>query len=69
MIEPTETESKRDLDYVADIFLKIAEEAKTEPTLVQEAPHNTPVKRLDEATAARKPILTYRAAKAADVAE
>ena len=69
MIEPTETESKRDLDYVADTFLKIAEEAKTEPALVQEAPHNTPVKRLDEATAARKPILTYRAAKAADVAE
>lgn len=62
MIEPTETESKMDLDYVAEILNKIHEEAKTDAKLVQEAPHNTPVRRLDEATAARRPILTYRAA-------
>lgn len=59
MIEPTETESKRDLDMVIDVFIKIAQEAKETPELVQGAPYNTPVKRLDEATASRKPVLKY----------
>jgi len=40
-------------------MLQIAEEVKDEPELVQEAPHTTIVKRMDETTAARKPILRY----------
>ncbi|MBG9980863.1 aminomethyl-transferring glycine dehydrogenase subunit GcvPB [Facklamia sp. DSM 111018] len=59
MVEPTETESKRDLDYVADVLIKIAQEAVENPELVQSAPHNTPVRRLDEAAASRKPVLKF----------
>ncbi|MGX7140693.1 aminomethyl-transferring glycine dehydrogenase subunit GcvPB [Facklamia languida] len=59
MVEPTETESKRDLDYVADVLIKINQEAIENPEVVQTAPHNTPVRRLDEAGASRKPILKY----------
>lgn len=57
MIEPTETESKSTLDAFADAMLKIADEAKTEPILLKEAPHNTPVGRLDEVLAARQLVL------------
>jgi glycine dehydrogenase subunit 2 len=53
MIEPTETETKETLDAFADALLKIAEEAATNPELVQHAPHTAPVGRLDEAFAAR----------------
>jgi glycine dehydrogenase subunit 2 len=53
MIEPTETESKETLDAFADALLRIAEEATTNPELVQHAPHTAPVGRLDEAFAAR----------------
>lgn len=59
MVEPTETESKETLDGFIDAMLQIAEEAKTNPEIVQEAPQTTAVKRLDEATASRKPILRY----------
>ncbi len=59
MTEPTESESKETLDEFADILIKIAEEAKNNPELLKEAPHNTPVRRLDEARAARNPILKY----------
>jgi len=59
MIEPTETESKADLDYTADAFIKIAKEVEENPEFVQEAPHLTSVRRLDEATASRRPVLTY----------
>ncbi|MFD2045987.1 aminomethyl-transferring glycine dehydrogenase subunit GcvPB [Ornithinibacillus salinisoli] len=59
MVEPTETESKETLDGFIDTMLSISEEAKNEPELVQEAPHDTIVKRMDETTAARKPILRY----------
>ena len=59
MIEPTETESKETLDqFVADMA-QIAEEARTRPELLHEAPHHTPVRRLDEVRAARRPILRY----------
>jgi glycine dehydrogenase subunit 2 len=59
MIEPTETESKETLDtFIADMG-QIAEEARTQPELLHEAPHHTPVRRLDEVRAARKPILRY----------
>jgi len=57
MIEPTETESKQSLDYFADALLKIAEEAHTQPELLKEAPHNTPVGRLDEVKAAKELVL------------
>ncbi|MFD1066231.1 aminomethyl-transferring glycine dehydrogenase subunit GcvPB [Oceanobacillus locisalsi] len=59
MVEPTETESKETLDSFVDIMTRIAKEAEEEPEIVQEAPHHTIVKRMDEATAARKPILRY----------
>ncbi|MCP4364435.1 MAG: glycine dehydrogenase subunit 2 [Planctomycetes bacterium] len=59
MIEPTETESKETLDAFADAMIKIAEEAQNTPELVKEAPHNTPVGRLDEVKAARKPDLRW----------
>lgn len=57
MIEPTETEDKPTLDAFADALLKIAEEAHTNPELLKEAPHNTPVSRLDEVKAARDLVL------------
>lgn len=60
MIEPTETESKETLDSFIDTMLKIAKEAEENPEIVQEAPHSTYVKRLDETRAARKPILRYQ---------
>lgn len=59
MVEPTETESKETLDGFIDSMLSIAEETENDPELVQEAPHQTIVKRMDETTAARKPILSY----------
>ena len=60
MIEPTETESKETLDGFVEVMLKIAEEAKSSPELLREAPHATPVGRLDEVAAARCPVLCYR---------
>lgn len=60
MIEPTETESKATLDAFIDVMRTIAEEAKTEPTLVKSAPHSTPVRRLDDVKAVREPKLTYK---------
>ncbi len=53
LIEPTETESKKVLDAFADTLIKILEEAKDNPALLQNAPHTLPVKRLDEVKAAR----------------
>jgi glycine dehydrogenase subunit 2 len=60
MIEPTETESKEALDAFCDALLAIAREAEEEPQVVLDAPHDTPVGRLDEAAAARKPVLRWR---------
>ena len=62
MIEPTETESKETLDEFCDRLLQIAKEAEDHPEIVQEAPHTTIIGRLDETTAARKPILRYQKA-------
>ncbi|WP_163969982.1 aminomethyl-transferring glycine dehydrogenase subunit GcvPB [Oceanobacillus halotolerans] len=59
MVEPTETESKETLDGFIETMIAISEEAENDPELVQEAPHNTVVKRMDETTAARKPVLRY----------
>jgi len=59
MIEPTETESKRTLDAFCDAMHKIAAEAVEHPELLHDAPHHTPVRRLDEVRAARQPKLTW----------
>ncbi|MDO5037375.1 MAG: aminomethyl-transferring glycine dehydrogenase subunit GcvPB [Tissierellia bacterium] len=60
MIEPTESESKETLDRFIQAMKEIAQEAKTAPDLLKEAPHDTPVRRPDEILAARKPILSYQ---------
>ena len=60
MIEPTETESKETLDDFIDIMHRVAEEAIADPDMVKSAPHTTPVRRLDETTAAKNPLLKYR---------
>jgi glycine dehydrogenase subunit 2 len=57
MIEPTETENQQSCDRFIDALVKIAEEAKTNPELLKEAPHNTPVGRLDEVKAAKDLVL------------
>ncbi len=61
MIEPTETESKETLDAFVEVMVAIAEESGQTPEALIEAPHNTPVGRLDEARAARQPDVRYRA--------
>jgi len=60
LIEPTETESKAELDRFADVLLALAERAKTDPQSFKTAPHLAPVRRLDETQAARKPRLRWR---------
>jgi len=60
LIEPTETESLETLDAFADALIAIAGEARTDPGVLHDAPHSAPVRRLDEATAARHPNLRWR---------
>jgi glycine dehydrogenase subunit 2 len=60
MIEPTESESREELDLFVDAMRSIAREAEENPELVKTAPHSTRVSRLDEVQAARKPILRWR---------
>jgi glycine dehydrogenase subunit 2 len=57
MVEPTETESKKNLDNYIDALIKIADE---DPESVKNAPNNTPVKRIDEVGATKNPILTWK---------
>jgi len=59
MIEPTETESKETLDNFIEVMEKIAKMAEEDPEKLKEAPFTTPVRRLDEASAARNPILKW----------
>ncbi|HBN28682.1 MAG TPA: aminomethyl-transferring glycine dehydrogenase subunit GcvPB [Clostridiaceae bacterium] len=59
MIEPTETESRETLDNFIDAMIKISKEARENPKLLQEAPHDTPVRRPDEVKAARHPIVKW----------
>jgi glycine dehydrogenase subunit 2 len=70
MIEPTETESKDELDLFADALISIAKEIEEDPELVLKAPHLTRTSRVDEVMAARKPIVRWKrqasASKAAD---
>jgi len=60
MIEPTETESKESLDHFIETMLLIAQEAEETPDLVRNAPHTTPVSRLDEARAAHPKTMNLR---------
>ncbi len=60
MTEPTETESKRDIDMFIDAMKKIAQEARENPEVVKAAPHTSYVRRLDETTAARNPVLRWQ---------
>ena len=60
MIEPTESESLESLDAFVDAMNQIAEESRTQPELVRSAPHSTKITRLDEAEAARKPVLRWK---------
>ena len=60
MIEPTESESKEELDQFIYAMKSIAEEAEQHPEIITEAPHNTRISRLDETTAARKPVLRWK---------
>jgi glycine dehydrogenase subunit 2 len=60
MIEPTESESREELDLLIDALKQIAREAAENPELVQTAPHNTRVRRMDETAAARKPVLRWK---------
>jgi len=64
MIEPTETEGKASLDRFIEAMERIAAEAAEHPELLQEAPHEAPVRRLDQTRAAREPILRHRAGAA-----
>jgi glycine dehydrogenase subunit 2 len=60
MIEPTETEPKETLEAFAAAMLRIAKRVETDPAAVREAPTKAPLRRLDEVSAARKPVLRYR---------
>lgn len=60
MIEPTETESLATLDRFVEVMLTIADEVETDPQMVRDAPHTTPVKRLDEVAASRKPNVRWK---------
>ena len=57
MVEPTETETKESLDALADAFEEILAEAERDPQILLAAPFTTPVRRLDEAQASRKPVV------------
>jgi glycine dehydrogenase subunit 2 len=59
MIEPTETETRETLDYFISTMRQIAEEARSNPEVVKTAPHTTPIGRLDQTLAARKPNLRW----------
>jgi glycine dehydrogenase subunit 2 len=60
MIEPTESESVEELDLFIEAMRSIAKEVEEDPELVKTAPHSTRVSRLDEVTAARKPVLRWK---------
>jgi glycine dehydrogenase subunit 2 len=69
MIEPTESESKEELDSFIDAMKAIAEECEKEPGTVLNAPHNTRLSRLDEVTAASTPVLRWKPQQAKTAAE
>ena len=60
MIEPTETESKDEIDVFINAMISIAKEIETDPQMVKGAPYNTRTSKVDEVTAARKPVLRWK---------
>jgi glycine dehydrogenase subunit 2 len=68
MIEPTETESKQELDYFVDAMISIAKEIEDNPEFVLKAPYSTRIKRVDEVKAARHPILRWKPSSTASQA-
>ena len=60
MIEPTESESKEELDLLIEAMKSIAKECEEEPETVLNVPHTTRISRLDEVRAARQPILRWK---------
>ncbi|MEA2067363.1 MAG: aminomethyl-transferring glycine dehydrogenase subunit GcvPB [Thermotogota bacterium] len=60
MIEPSETESKENIDNYISIIKEILVEARNDPEKLKKAPYTTPVRRLDEVTASRSPVVSYR---------
>lgn len=60
MIEPTETESKDTIDGFIEVMHQIAKEARETPEVVKSAPHDTPIRRVDDVLAAKHTILTYK---------
>ena len=60
MIEPTETESKLELDQFIEAMISIAKEVESDPQMVKNAPYGTRTSRVDEVTAARKPVLRWK---------
>ena len=62
MIEPTETETKRELDRFIEAMTAIAHEVESDPQMVKTAPHGTGTSRVDEVAAARKPVLRWKPA-------
>ena len=60
MVEPTETETKESLDAFAEAIEEILAEAETDPEAAKNAPYSTPVRRLDEVRATRKPVVASR---------
>jgi glycine dehydrogenase subunit 2 len=59
MIEPTESEAKETLDAFVDAMLAIVQEAANDPQLLHDAPHDRPVRRLDEVRAAKRPVVRF----------
>jgi glycine dehydrogenase subunit 2 len=57
LVEPTETETRETLDAFAEVVAEILREAREDPTIAREAPYSTPVRRLDEAAAAKRPVI------------
>src|SRR5213079_1063338 len=57
LVEPTETETRETLDAFADAIAEILREAESDPEIARSAPHTTPVRRLDEAAAAKRPVI------------
>ena len=57
MVEPTETETRETLDAFAEVLAEILREAAEDPSVARNAPYTTPVRRLDEAAAAKRPVV------------
>lgn len=69
LIEPTESVGRQELDQFIEAMRSISREALEDPDLVLNAPHSTRIGRLDEAAAARKPVLRWRPAQAAGASD